>query len=96
MWFVWGVVVLFAVMGVAILLGKGDFMVFGKRTNREGYHIRRVRLIYGIGILLIAAWVTAFGLFGRQFPQGLRSWAGAISAVALLGMAILKETVCRK
>ncbi len=97
MWFVWAVIALLTGIAVAILLGKGDFLVFGKkRKNIEAYHIHRVRLVYGIGVLLIAAWLTAFGLFGRQFPQGTRSWVTAVAPVALLGMTLLKEMVCRK
>ena len=49
---------LLVVMGVVILLGKGDMLISGYNTaspeERAQYNIRRLRLVMGIGIIAIA------------------------------------------
>lgn len=46
------------VMGIMILLGKGDWMISGYNTatpeEKAQYNIRRLRLITGIGSIVIA------------------------------------------
>ena len=49
---------LLVVMGVVILLGKGDMLISGYNTaspeERAQYNIRRLRLVMGIGIIAVA------------------------------------------
>ena len=49
---------LLIVMGIVILLGKGDMLISGYNTaspeERAQYNIRRLRLVMGIGIIAVA------------------------------------------
>ena len=49
---------LLVVMGIVILLGKGDMLISGYNTaspeERAQYDIRRLRLVMGIGIIAVA------------------------------------------
>ena len=49
---------LLVVMGIVILLGKGDMLISGYNTaspeERAQYNIRRLRLVIGIGIIAVA------------------------------------------
>lgn len=49
---------LLVVMGIVILLGKGDMLISGYNTaspeERAQYNIRRLRLVMGIGIIAVA------------------------------------------
>ena len=50
------------VLGVLVLIGKGDFLISGYNTasaeERAQYNIRRLRLIVGGGTILISICVT--------------------------------------
>ena len=97
MWFVLGAIFLLVVMVVLILTGKGDFLLFGrKRDTKEAYHVKRVRLVYGLAFGVVAGLMAYLALYGRQMDPGLRSWWGAINAVVLLIASILRRTVCKK
>ena len=52
---------LLVVMGIVILLGKGDMLISGYNTaspeERAQYNIRRLRLVMGIGIIAVAVFV---------------------------------------
>ena len=52
------VTALLVVMGIVILLGKGDMLISGYNTaspeERAQYNIRRLRLVMGIGIIAVA------------------------------------------
>lgn len=55
------VTALLVVMGIVILLGKGDMLISGYNTaspeERAQYNIRRLRLVMGIGIIAVAVFV---------------------------------------
>lgn len=53
----WWLAALFALFGILILIGKGDWLISGYNTasaeERAQYNIRRLRLVMGITVLII-------------------------------------------
>ena len=89
--------VLFAIMGIVILVGKGDNLIAGYNTaskeERAKYDIKRLRGLIG-GLLLVLA-PSMFLLYGE--PSMGRSFAFASLVLVLsIVVVILANTWAKK
>ena len=89
--------VLFAIMGIVILIGKGDNLIAGYNTaskeERAKYDIKRLRGLIG-GLLLVLA-PAMFLLYGE--PSTGRSFAFASLVLVLsIVVVILANTWAKK
>ncbi|MBO7300200.1 MAG: DUF3784 domain-containing protein [Tidjanibacter sp.] len=68
----WWLAALFALFGILILIGKGDWLISGYNTasaeKRAQYNIRRLRLVMGItclamGVVMLLAPIVKYEMF---------------------------------
>lgn len=68
----WWLAALFALFGILILIGKGDWLISGYNTasaeERAQYNIRRLRLVMGItclamGVVMLLAPIVKYEMF---------------------------------
>lgn len=98
-WLGWLVVVLLAVLSIALLMGKGSFLIAGFNTSskqeKQKYNVRRLCYIMGggFGIITIITGIVVF--YEGELPnsiQWLVPW-GLLSVIAV--MIILGNTICK-
>lgn len=86
-----------AILGIIILIGKGDMLIAGYNTasekERQKYHIKRLRLIFGILPLLLAT--TCFFLFGKDSVENHISFVVLATLLAIVSL-VLANTWAKK
>lgn len=91
------VAAIMAIMGIVILLGKGDNLIAGYNTaskaEREEYNIKRLRGLIG-GLLIILAPMTFISL-GKETMTATWSFVGLTFAVCII-VVILANTWAKK
>ena len=69
----WIVIIIIALMGILVLCGKGDFLIAGyntmSSTEQKRYDIKKIRIIIGIGLLVIAGF-AGLENHNTAFPSG--------------------------
>ena len=82
--------VAFIIAGIVVLAGKGDKFTIGKKENSEKYYIKRLRIIWGITLILVA-------VIDCIFKDSNKFWFYVIVAIMLLIVAnILQHTWAKK
>lgn len=92
-----GISVLCALMGLAVLLGKGDNFIAGYNTaserEKEKYNIKRLRLATGVTVLAVACLLPLYLL---NVSDALRfTFSGILVAICIAGV-ILSNTWAKK
>ena len=89
--------VLFLIMGIIILVGKGDNLIAGYNTaskeERAQYNVKRLRGLIG-GLLIVLAPMTVF-LLGAETLAATMSFVGLTLALTMV-VAILANTWAKK
>ncbi|MDV4152744.1 DUF3784 domain-containing protein [Clostridium sp. AL.422] len=96
----WIIVILFAVMSIVIISGKGNFLIAGYNTaskeEKEKYNVKRLNHILGGGFSLITILLAVSIYFEGELPkylQWLFPW-GYLTIIALI--LILSNTLGKK
>lgn len=91
------VAAILAIMGIVILVGKGDNLIAGYNTaskvEQEEYNMKRLRVLIG-GLLIILAPMTFF-LLGKETMTATWSFVG-LTFVACIVVVILANTWAKK
>ena len=91
------VAALCAIMGIIVLLGKGDFLIAGYNTasdkEKEKYNIHRLRFVVGVVLLAIACLMPLLLLKVGNVFKGLLS---GIVVVLCIAAVILANTWAKK
>lgn len=86
-----------AIMGIIVLLGKGDFLIAGYNTasdkEKEKYNIHRLRFVVGVVLLAIACLMPLLLLKVGNVFKGLLS---GIVVVLCIAAVILANTWAKK
>ncbi|TCT15599.1 uncharacterized protein DUF3784 [Natranaerovirga pectinivora] len=100
MWIGWLFVILFAVISIALLMGKGSFLIAGYNTaskkEKEKYNVRRLCRVVGGGFSIITIILAIFTYYEGEMPEYLQ-WVmpwGFLITIALI--LILSNTICKK
>lgn len=87
-----------AILGIVILVGKGDDLIAGYNTappeERDRYHIKRLRFLFGGLLLVIAPLCLLMEVFSSS-EYSILAITAAIVALAILAV-ILANTWARK
>ena len=99
-WLGWATVILFAVISVLILKGKGIFLIVGFNTlskvEREKYNIKRLSRIYGGGLSLITFLLAILMYFKGELPNYLQ-WIFPVGfSMIICVILILSNTICKR
>lgn len=86
-----------AILGIVILIGKGDMLIAGYNTasekERKKYNVKRLRLIFGILPLLLA--IACFFLFGSDSVENHISFVVLATLLAIVSL-VLANTWAKK
>ena len=89
--------VLLVVMGILVLIGKGDKLIAGyntaSREEQAKYHIRRLRALIG-GLMIVLAVMISL-LLGKETMEGLGAFM-AITLILCFAVIILANTWAKK
>lgn len=99
-WLGWAVVIIFAVISIVLLMGKGSFLIAGFNTankeEKEKYNVKRLCRIVGGGFSLLTVVIAVDMYFKGELPyylQWMMPW-GYLTIIVL--MLILSNTICKK
>ena len=86
-----------AIMGILILIGKGDKIIAGyniaSREEREKYNVKRLRGLIG-GLLIVLSLLTVF-LLGEQTMAALWAFVALVFVLCIV-VVILANTWAKK
>lgn len=89
--------VLLVVMGILVLIGKGDKLIAGyntaSREEQAKYHIKRLRALIG-GLMIVLAVMISL-LLGKETMEGLGAFM-AITLILCFAVIILANTWAKK
>lgn len=84
-------------MGIIVLIGKGDKLIAGYNTasekERAKYHVKRLRALIG-GLLIVLAPMMVF-LLGKETMESAGTF-GALTMIACIIVLILANTWAKK
>lgn len=95
----WGVVVLFAILSIVLLSGKGAFLIAGYNTASEQekaqYDEKKLCRVMGICMLLITAILAVYAAYGYDVPKYL-SWLMPWGLFAVvISCLVASNTLCK-
>ncbi len=99
-WIEWIVVILFAVLSIVILSGRGSFLIAGYNTAskevKEKYNVKRLSSIVGCSFSLLTILLATFVYFDGELPNYLH-WIFPGGYLMIIGiMLIFSNTICKK
>ena len=87
-----------AIMGIVILIGKGDMLIAGYNTaskeEREKYDIKRLRLVLGLLLLLLAVGFVV--LIGNEDMAAHVTFYVVATVLAIVAVALANTWAKRK
>jgi len=98
-WLGWLVVVLFAILSIVLLMGKGSFLIAGFNTSskqeKQKYNVKRLCRIMGSSLSVITIITGIVVFYEGELPNNIQ-WlipGGYLSVIAI--MIILGNTICK-
>ena len=92
------IAVLIAVMGIVILVGKGDMLIAGYNTaskkEREKYNIKKLRWLVG-GLLILIAPLMCWALIVEQSKTSGFAFCGIVFILCIV-VVVLANTWAKK
>ena len=99
-WIIWTVLVVFAVLSITLLSGRGSWFISGYNTaskeEKEKYDEKKLCRTMGIGMSIIAILALIMGLLENILPAFFVYIALGIILIDVAVIIILGNTLCRK
>ena len=98
-WIEWGIAVLFLILTVVFLSGKGAFLIAGYNTasskETQRYDRKKLCRVVGAGMAVVTATIFCTLAMGENMPAWMPDVFLAITLVTAVVLLILCNTVCR-
>ena len=99
-WIMYAVVVIFAIMTIVLLTGKGANLVAGYNTaskeEQEKYDAKKLSRTVGYGFVPITLIILGMALFDHVLPASLAYVFLAFMIVDIIVIIFLCNTICKK
>ena len=99
-WIVWICFVIFAVLSIVLLSGRGSWFISGYNTaskeEKEKYDEKKLCRTMGVGMSIIAILILIMGLFENFLPAFFVYIALGIIVVDVVVIIILENILCKK
>ena len=96
---IWAVAILFLIITILLLSGKGGFLIAGYNTaskaEKQKYDEKKLCRVMGCGMGIITIALLALAYFGNQPPKWLLFVLPVIIAATVVSMLILCNTACK-
>lgn len=97
-WVMWGIVILFAVLSILFICGKGSFLSAGYNTasakEKARYDEKKLCRITGIGMAIITLFLIIMILFEEKAPGVVFSLTLLGTIAVVIGCLALSNTIC--
>lgn len=96
----WFIMILFAVLSIVLLTGKGAFLIAGYNTagetERSQYNEKLLCRVMGGGMSVFTVLIALDAFSGGGFSSTLGGVHPVLIAVTIVVMLVLSNTICRK
>ena len=83
--------VAFLISGILVLAGKGDRFIIGKKDDSEKFYIKRLRIVWGMALILVAVLDIVKDFFKYRYYYSI-----GIGILLLIVALILQNTWAKK
>ncbi|MCI8653107.1 MAG: DUF3784 domain-containing protein [Angelakisella sp.] len=94
------ITVLFGVLSLLQLLGKGSWLIAGYNTaspeEKKGYDPKRLCRVTGGGMAVITALLAVMTIWKDVLPAAFAKVFGAVTVGVVVVILVLSNTICRR
>ncbi len=98
-WIIYVVGVLFAIMSITLLLGKGSWLIAGYNTatkeEKKKYNEKALCRVVGGGFLPLTVLIFIMGIFEAYLPASFATVFIVVTIVDVMVMLVLCNTICK-
>lgn len=95
----WAITVIFLIMTILLLSGKGAFLIAGYNTSspteKLKYDEKKLCLVMGSGMGVITAFLFVLSCFGYDAPKWIYIALPFVIGAVTVGMLVLCNTICK-
>lgn len=95
----WGISILFAVITLVLLSGKGSFLIAGYNTaskaDKSHYNEKKLCRVVGSGFAVITVFLIIQAICGENTPEWFRDFSGYAGIGIVIVICILANTICK-
>ena len=99
-WIMWGVFLLFAVLSIVLLSGRGANLIAGYNTashdEKAGYDEKKLCRITGAGMAVITVLLFVMAMWSTALSAAFVYVFLSVTLIVCAAIVILANTVCRK
>lgn len=98
-WLLWAVTALFGAISLALLLGRGSWLIAGYNTaspeEKQKYDQKRLCRVTGGGMAVITLLLAAMALWEDVLPAFFAGIFGGVTVLVSAAIILLANTVCK-
>lgn len=95
---VWGIIIIFLIITIALLSGNGSFLIAGyntsKKTDKMKYNKKKLCRVVGSGMGIITIFMMILACFGNNQPNWILIALPFVIISVTIAILILSNTVC--
>lgn len=99
-WVLWVVLIIFALLSITLLTGRGAFLIAGYNTaskkEKSRYNEKKLCRVTGAGLAVITVFIFVMAIGQDTLPAPTAYIFAAVTLIDCVIMIILSNTVCKK